>query len=89
MRQAVGLRGRGETGVCVCLWCTLTVPLLSSADSSAHSTDTSNKFVFGQNMSERVLVSGPGWHCYLLGGSQHVAVMLSPVQSGQDSQVQE
>ncbi|XP_041525558.1 ran-binding protein 3 isoform X2 [Microtus oregoni] len=27
----------------------------SSADSSAHSTDTSNKFVFGQNMSERVL----------------------------------
>lgn len=40
-------------------------------------------------MSERVLVSGPGWHCYLLGGSQHVAVMLSPVQSGQDSQVQE
>ncbi|CAO2641069.1 Ran-binding protein 3 [Lemmus lemmus] len=27
----------------------------SRADSSAHSTDTSNKFVFGQNMSERVL----------------------------------
>lgn len=39
---------------------TLTVPLLSSADNSTHSADTSNKFVFGQNMSERVLVSGPG-----------------------------
>lgn len=48
---------------CMCLCApraTLMVPLLSSADSSTHSADNSTKFVFGQNMSERVLVSGPG-----------------------------
>lgn len=39
---------------------TLMVPLLSSTDNSTHSADTSTKFVFGQNMSERVLVSNPG-----------------------------
>lgn len=38
---------------------TLMVSLLSSADNSTHSADNSTKFVFGQNMSERVLVSGP------------------------------
>lgn len=38
---------------------TLMVPLLSSTDNSTHSADTSTKFVFGQNMSERVLVSSP------------------------------
>lgn len=45
----------------MCMWCHTDVATpLSSADSSAYSTDTSNKFVFGQNMSERVLVSSPG-----------------------------
>ena len=39
---------------------TPTACLLFSLDNSTNSADTaSNKFVFGQNMSERVLVSGP------------------------------
>lgn len=38
----------------------VTAPLLCSLENSTNSADTaSNKFVFGQNMSERVLVSAP------------------------------
>lgn len=72
---------------CMCLWgaprTTLMVPLLSSADNSTHSADTSTKFVFGQNMSERVLVSSSGavMSCLFPLATQHVADMLSPVQS--------
>lgn len=72
----------------VCAGCHTDGALLSSADNSTHSADTSNKFVFGQNMSERVLVSGPGavpscvpvptW------GTRHAAAALSPAQSGRE-----
>lgn len=54
----------------------------SSADNSTHSADTSTKFVFGQNMSERVLVSGSAPHSDLVPlPTQAQADMLSPVQS--------
>lgn len=47
---------------------TPTACLLFSLDNSTNSADTaSNKFVFGQNMSERVLVSGPYGDCFSWG----------------------